>query len=174
MIVGWVRNIPLCSAACYALAFVILPKGIYNTPMATLFISVPVLCAGLYLVSLAVIALISPQKATRFLSGFANTAFAHFLELFIRVVIGIVLVLYAPQMKYASLFLVFGWVLVFTTVGLLALPWRWHHRFAKWSVPLATRNMVLFALGSLAVGIFVLLSVAFGPGFEQWRVLISP
>lgn len=141
--------------------------------MADLLVSVPVLLAGLYLVTLAAVALISPQRATRFLSSFASSAPAHFLELFVRLVVGAALVLYAPHMKFPGLFAVFGWVIVVTTIGLLAMPWRWHRRFATWSVPYATRSMWLFALGSLAAGVFVLLSVVLGPGLERWRLAIA-
>ena len=135
--------------------------------MADLLVSVPVLLAGLYLVVLAAVALVSPERAERFLSSFASSAAAHFLELFVRLVVGAALVLYAPQMKWPGLFVVFGWVIVVTTIGLLAVPWRWHRRFATWSVPHATRNMRLLALGSLAVGVFVVLSVVLGPGLER-------
>jgi hypothetical protein len=137
--------------------------------MADLLVSVPVLLAGLYLVALAVIALVSPERAERFLSSFASSASAHYFELFVRLVVGASLVLYAPHMKFSGVFAVSGWVIVVTTIGLLAVPWRWHRRFATWSVPYATRNMWLFALGSLAVGVFVLLSVVLGPGVEHWR-----
>jgi uncharacterized protein YjeT (DUF2065 family) len=138
--------------------------------MANLLVSVPVLLAGLYMVGLAALALVSPGRAKRFLSSFASSASAHFFELFVRLVVGAALVLYAPYMKFPGVFAVFGWVIVVTTIGLLAVPWRWHRRFATWSVPYATRNMRLFALGSLAVGVFVLLSVVLGPGIEHWTL----
>ena len=141
--------------------------------MIDLLVSVPVLLAGLYLVALAAVALISPQRAKRFLESFASSAPAHFFELFVRLVVGAALVLYAPQMKFPGLFAVFGWVMVVTTIGLLAIPWRWHRRFAAWSVPHATRNMRLFALGSLAAGVFIVLSVVLGPGLERWRLAIA-
>ena len=134
--------------------------------MADVLVLVPVLLAGLYLVALATVALVSPRRAKRFLSSFASSAPAHFLELFVRLVVGAALVAYAPRMKFPGLFAVSGWVIVVTTIGLLAVPWRWHHRFASWSVPHATRNMGLCALGSLAAGVFVLLSIVLGPGLE--------
>lgn len=125
---------------------------------------VPVLLAGLYLVGLAVVALVEPRTARLFLSGFASSAAAHYVELSVRLVVGAALVLHAPRMKFSGLFLVFGWVVIVTTIGLFAVPWRWHHRFATWSVPFATRHMVPFALGSLAGGVFVLLSLIWGAG----------
>ncbi|HYI12283.1 MAG TPA: hypothetical protein VEK57_24735 [Thermoanaerobaculia bacterium] len=127
--------------------------------MADVLLAVPVLLAGLYLVGLAAVAFISPQKAKLFLSSFASSPFAHFAELFSRLLVGVSLVLYAAQMKFSSLFTVLGWTIVVTTIGLFVAPWRWHRRFARWSVPLATRNMALFGLGSLAAGVLLLFSV---------------
>lgn len=115
-----------------------------------------VLAAGLYLVVLGLAALIRPEGTRRFLAGFAGSARAHFVELFTRLALGAALISTAPQMKLSALFAVFGWVLIATTLVLLAVPWTWHQRFAAWSVPFATRKMPLFAMGSLAVGVAVL------------------
>lgn len=142
--------------------------------MVTVLASVLVLLAGLYLIGLAAVAFVLPQRAKVFLSSLASSAIAHYFEIFVRFVIGAALVMYAPQMKFASIFLLFGWVLVVTTIGLLAVPWRWHHRFASWAVPFATRNMPLFALGSFVGGVFVLLSVLLGPGLDHWRAALAP
>ena len=142
-------------------------------PMIAWLASVLVLLAGLYLIGLAGLAFVSPQRATVFLSSLASSAFAHYIELLVRIVLGAAFVLYAPQMKFTSIFLVFGWVLIVTTVGLLAVPWTLRHRFASWSVPQATRNMTLFALGSLAGGVFVILSVLLGPGLDRMRASLE-
>jgi hypothetical protein len=118
-----------------------------------------VLVAGIYLVVLGVGSVARPERARRFLASFANSVQAHFLELFVRFVIGFALILSAPQMRFPGLFVVSGWVLVGTTLVLLAIPWRWHRRFARWSVPLATRSMPLFAIGPFAAGVLVLASL---------------
>ncbi len=124
--------------------------------------SIIVLLAGLYLIGLAAVALIAPERAKSFLSSFAGSAYAHYVELGLRLVTGAAFVIYSPDMKFSVIFLVFGWVLIVTTIVLIVLPWRWHHRFASWSVPIATRHMPLFALGSLAGGVFVLVSAFLG------------
>ena len=142
-------------------------------PMFTGLASVLVLLAGLYLIGLATIAFVSPQRAKVFLASMASSAFAHYLELSVRFVIGAAFVMYAPQMKLANVFLLLGWVIIATTIGLLAVPWRLHHRFASWSVPQATRNMPLFALGSLAGGVFVLLCMLLGPGLDHLRAVFE-
>jgi hypothetical protein len=121
-----------------------------------------VVSTGLYLVGLAAVSLLAPARAARFLLGFAGSALAHYLELLIRLLVGGAFVLHAPRMPFTSFFVLFGWVLIVTTVGLIAVPWRWHRRFARWSVPYALRSLKLVAIASLAFGLFVLAAVLRG------------
>lgn len=120
------------------------------------FPSLGVLTAGIYLLALGMSSIVRPESTQRFLSGFAGSAPAHFVELFTRLVLGAAFIAAAPGLAFSPLFVVFGWMLVATTLILVALPWRWHCRFARWSVPIATRHMGLFGIGSLAGGIVVL------------------
>jgi len=123
-----------------------------------------VLLTGLYLVALSAFSLIYPARAVCFLEAFASSAFTHLLELSLRLTVGVAFLLYAPYMRFTGIFRIFGWVLIATTIGLFAIPWRWHHRFAQWAVPFATRRLGMFAIGSLTLGVFIVLSVLFGEG----------
>lgn len=128
--------------------------------------SILVLLTGFYLIGLALVVLLSPARATRFLGGFASSAFTHYLELVLRLIAGVAVLLYAPQMLFSSFFVIFGWILVVTTVGLFAVPWQWHQRFAQRGVPYATRNLKLVAGASFVFGGFVLASFILG-GTQQ-------
>ena len=132
--------------------------------MISLLASILVLLTGIYLIGLAVVLWLSPVRATRFLGGFAGSAFTHYLELVLRLIAGGAILLYAPRMLFSGFFVIVGWVLVVTTVGLFAVPWQWHHRFARRAVPYATRNLRLVAVASFAFGVFVLASVVLGGG----------
>ena len=132
--------------------------------MITQLAALLVLLAGLYLVALAAFSVIYPARAVRFLEAFASSASAHLLELSLRLTAGVAILLYAPHMRFTGIFRFLGWVLVATTIGLFAIPWRRHQRFARWAVPFATRRLGLFAIGSLALGLFIVLSVLFGRG----------
>lgn len=124
---------------------------------------VGVLLTGLYFLALAVVAFAAPDRAGRFLLSFAGTPFAHFLELALRLAIGAAFVIRAPLMMFPEAFNLFGWALVVTTACLLAVPWRWHRRFAERVVPPALRWLKLVALVSLVLGALVLVSAA-SPG----------
>jgi hypothetical protein len=67
---------------------------------------------------------------------------------------------FAPSTWYPDLFKLLGWLIVVTAVALLLLPWRWHYEFGKWAIPWIIRHMKLFALGALALGMFILYAVS--------------
>ena len=130
--------------------------------MINLLATILVWLTGLYLISFALIMLLAPDRAKRFLGGFASSAFAHYLELGLRLIAGGAILLHAPQMLFSNFFVIFGWTLVITTVGLFAVPWRWHQRFAQWGVPYATHNLRLVAGASFVFGGFVIAAIIFG------------
>lgn len=121
-----------------------------------------VVLAALYFVALAAASFIAPEYATRFLNGFAGSARAHYSEMLVRLIVGCAFVVYAPRMLYPGVFLLFGWVLVITTVVLLLFPWRWHHRFAQKVVPPITRHVWLFGIVSFPLGGAILFAVLRG------------
>jgi hypothetical protein len=135
--------------------------------VTSLLASMLVLLTGLYLTGLSLVLLLSPARGIRFLAGFAGSAFTHYLELVLRLIAGGAILLYAPQMLFSGFFVIFGGVLVVTTIGLFAVPWQWHHRFAQRAVPYATRNSRLVAVASFVLGGFVLASVILGDGAKQ-------
>ena len=112
--------------------------------------------AGCYLLALGTTALVRPAHAKRFLEAHASTARAHFIELALRLLVGGALLVAAPHMPGVAVVRAAGWVLVGTTLLLAVTPWRVHHRFAAWAVPLATRQMALLGVGALIGGVVVL------------------
>ncbi|WIT14125.1 hypothetical protein PFX98_11015 [Paucibacter sediminis] len=122
-----------------------------------------VLLTGSYFVGLAVLAVMAPAKARRFLSGFAGSALAHYAELSPRLVAGGAFVLQAPYLLLTDAFSLFGWALVGTTACLLVLPWGWHRRFAQMAVPRALERLGWIAVASFALGCLVLSCAALGP-----------
>jgi hypothetical protein len=121
-----------------------------------------VVLAAIYLIGLAAVSFFAPAIAAQFLDRFASSAQAHFTEMAIRLVVGGSLVVNAPRMLFSDAFLLFGWVLVITTIILLLVPWRWHHRFAQKVVAPITRRVWLFGLVSFPLGGVILFAVLSG------------
>jgi hypothetical protein len=141
-------------------------------PMIDFASSIIVLLTGGYLISLSVFLLLLPTRGKRFLGGFASSAFTHYLEILLRFVSGGAILLYAPYMLFPNFFVIFGWILVLTTIGLCAIPWQWHRRFAQWAVPYAIRHLWLVAVASFIFGGIVLASVILGN--ETEKLLSAP
>jgi hypothetical protein len=119
---------------------------------------VVIVLAGLYLCGLGVAALLMPDRARRFLFGFVGSQTLHFVELFLRFVVGAAFVIGAHQMLLPEVFRAFGWLLLISTAVLLLLPWQWHQRFAQQTLPRATRYIGLIGVASLAFGGFILIA----------------
>lgn len=117
-----------------------------------------VLAAGLYMAGLGVALLARPAGASRFLMGHASSAPLHYLEVCVRIGVGLAFVQNAPGMMAPGVFRVVGWVLVGTSAILLLVPWRWHRRMAERSVPQALKFTPLLGIASLAIGAGVLLA----------------
>ncbi len=91
---------------------------------------------GLGLIALAGVIAAKRLLAERFLNLFASSARTHYIEQVLRLVVGTSLVIFSPLMWYSYVFQIFGWLFVVTTLGLLLVPWQWHHRFAERVIPL--------------------------------------
>ena len=124
--------------------------------------AVVVVLTAFYLLILGGTSLFMPDRASRFLLGFAGSRSAHYLELALRLLAGAGLVLYAPRMLFSAAFQLFGWVLVVTTAGLLLAPWQWNRRFAQRAVPRVTRFMRAIGAVSLFLAGLIMYSVAHG------------
>lgn len=114
-----------------------------------------VVAFGLFLIGLSCIVVAKPALAERFFMSFASSARAHYIEQVLRLLLGASLVVLAPAMWQASIFRVIGWAIVIGSVGLMLMPWRWHHRFAQWVLPTVVRHMRLYAVGLFAFGVLL-------------------
>ncbi len=115
-----------------------------------------VAASGVCLIGFAVVTAVKPLLAERALKSFASSARSHYTEQAARLIVGGAIVIFSPSMWYPDLFKVFGWLLVVTAAGLLLLQWQWHHKFGKWAIPLAIRHLKFYAIGTSALGAFIL------------------
>lgn len=131
--------------------------------MVEQFALLGVALAGLFLTGLGLTGFIAPATVSRFLLAFASSAATHFLELAIRVLVGCAFILHSPAARFPDAMLVFGWMLIGTTVVLAIVPWRWHRAFAEKKVPQALQHLRWVAAASLSFGLVVLYLAFAGP-----------
>lgn len=125
---------------------------------------VVVVLAASFLVLLGLAGLFLPAVASRFLLGFASTRALHLAEMGCRLACGAAFVRHAPGMAATAVFSAFGWLLIVTTVCLLAAPWQWHRQFARRAAPLFTRWVAGVGAGSLMLGVTIFVAVVRGRG----------
>lgn len=111
---------------------------------------------SVFLIGLALVIALKPLLAERFFKYFASSAATHYVEQGVRLLVGASIVIFAYSMWYPDAFRVFGWLIVASTVGLLLIPWRWHHRFASRVMPPVYRHIKLLGLGAFLLGVFLL------------------
>ena len=127
--------------------------------VTSLLAGVVVVTFGLSLIGLTGIVFASPALAERFFMSFASSARAHYVEQSFRLLIGASLVVLSPTMWQANMFRLIGWIIVVSSVGLLLIPWQWHHRFGEWVLPTIIRHIRLYAVGLFAFGALLLYAV---------------
>ena len=120
-----------------------------------------VICFALYLIGLAFLIVINPSAAERFLRSFASSASAHYTEQGLRLLVGVSTVNFSGFMWCSDAFRIFGWTIIVSTVGLLLVPWRWHHKFATKVMPSLYHRMKLFAFGAFALGALILFGASY-------------
>lgn len=118
-----------------------------------------VVAFGLFLIGLRGVIFATPALAERFVMSFASSARAHYVEQTLRLLIGASLVVLSPTMWQGDWFRLIGWAIVVTSVGLILIPWRWHHRLGELVLPKLVRHMRLYAVGLFAFGVLLLYSV---------------
>jgi hypothetical protein len=117
--------------------------------------------AGLYLLVLGTFGLIRPKQLTVFLANFASTPGAHYLELFLRSLVGMSLLIVASLGPFSTVCKIIGWILLGTSTALLFVPWRQHRRFAQMVSPLVERLAPLIGWSSIAAAIALGLKLIF-------------
>lgn len=94
-----------------------------------------VVASATLLIGLTVLVFAKPVVAERFFLSFASSAQAHFVEQILRVLLGGSLVIYSSSMWQPHTFRLIEWAIVVSSVGLMLIPWQWHHRFGKKVLP---------------------------------------
>ncbi len=117
------------------------------------------LLASGYFCVLGLIALLKPALALQFLQAFATTAAKHRLELCVRMLLGAAFLLQAERQLWPQLFQLAGWLLLGSSTVMLLLPWQWHQRFARHTVPAIAPWLGCIGLVSLLLGSALLLTL---------------
>jgi hypothetical protein len=106
-----------------------------------------VTATGLWLVGVAFLMVLRPRYCLHLLEKMssslerANTRL-HFTEQGLRVLAGVALILRAPVSKLPLAFEIAGWLLVGSSMLIMAAPIRWHGAYGKWWAKRLTRVVI--------------------------------
>lgn len=116
-----------------------------------------VLGFGLFIILVGFIMLFKPKKAREILRKAGSTNFINYAEITIRIIPAIALILFADYCKVPIAFIVFGWIMLITSLILYFVPRKLHHKFSMKSAdmlkPIYFQFISPFALlfGSLII-----------------------
>ena len=132
-----------------------------------LLASLVLFASGILLIGFAATVYVRPALAERFLMSFASSARAHYLEQTFRLMMGASIVVLSPTMWQTTAFSVLGWSIVVSSVALMLIPWKWHHRLGEHILPKLARHMKLFATAVFAFGVLLLFALSTSLCFEK-------
>lgn len=111
------------------------------------------------LIAFELTVIVTKPRAVKFLEAFVRTPFHHFLEQTIRLIVGAAFVVASPQMLYSSVFNIIGWLIIITSLLLIGLPWRWHHKFALKVIPTVVKLVQFYGIICALFGTWILYSL---------------
>jgi hypothetical protein len=132
--------------------------------------AVVVVVFGLSLIVFSGAAFAKRASAERFVSAFATSAKAHYVEQGVRLLVGAALVVRSSSMWQPRMFWLVGWAIVISSAVLLCVPWQWHHRLGERVLPLVVGHLRLYAAGAFVLGALLLYGVCAGgeaPRFSE-------
>ena len=96
-----------------------------------------IIAGGAWLIGIALLMAALPSYCLRLLGMMGDRLEAadwrlHFTEQGFRLVAGAALIIRSPSSKMPLLLFVFGWMIVVSSLIIIASPVRWHGAFATW------------------------------------------
>ena len=109
-----------------------------------------VLLTGVSLCMFAAWGLWAPQKILQTVKGIMDRDWGVYLAVIVRLVLGIALVLYAPDSRFPTTFLILGWIAIAAAVAAALLGRVRLQRFVDWWIekftPVGIRLWLLIAM----------------------------
>ena len=119
-----------------------------------------IIFSAFWLIVVGVFMLVSPNIALRYIGKFASTSRIHYLELVLRLILGVSLIFFADLSKSPMTLDLFGAILIGTTAILFFVPRKLHAKLANFfSHNLTALHMRVSAPFAIGFGIFLAYAV---------------
>jgi len=115
-----------------------------------------IILSAFWLIVVGVFMLMHPHAVLRYIGKFASTNLIHYLELVLRLILGVSLIFFADLSKSPMTLNFFGVILIGTTTILFFVPRKLHAKLANFfSHKLTVLHMRLSAPFAIGLGIFL-------------------
>jgi len=119
-----------------------------------------IIFSAFWLIVVGVFMLVNPNIALRYIGKFASTSLIHYLELVLRLILGVSLIFFADLSKSPMTLDLFGAILIGTTAILFFVPRKLHVKLANFfSHNLTALHMRVSAPFAIGFGIFLAYAV---------------
>jgi len=119
-----------------------------------------IILSAFWLIVVGVFMLVHPHAVLRYIGKFASTNLIHYLELVLRLILGVSLIFFADLSKSPMTLNFFGVILIGTTTILFLVPRKLHAKLANFfSHKLTVLHMRLSAPFAIGLGIFLVYAV---------------
>ncbi len=119
-----------------------------------------IIFSAFWLIVVGVFMLVNPNIALRYIGKFASTSLIHYLELVLRLILGVSLIFFADLSKSPMTLDLFGAILIGTTAILFFVPRKLHVKLANFfSHNLTALYMRVSAPFAIGFGIFLAYAV---------------
>lgn len=111
---------------------------------------------GIVMVVISLVMVVKPDAWGQMILKFVRIPYFHYFEILLRLVFGILFVVYADQTKFPLTVEIIGLVLLSVGVGLSFITPSYHIRIAHWFVEKISKYLRPAGIVSLAFGIFLI------------------
>jgi hypothetical protein len=128
--------------------------------MAEIIAKYLIILFGIFFIGVGLLMLIKPETARATLRKAGSTNLINYGEITIRIIPAVALIIISDLSKYPSIFKLFGWFMLLTSLVLYFVPKKLHHDFSnKCADILKPFYFQLIAPFSMAIGILLIYCV---------------
>lgn len=98
--------------------------------MLLLIAKVIIILFGLFIISIGILMLVSPERARNILKKAGSTPFINYAEITFRLFPAISLIIYSEFAIFPVAFKILGWFMLATSIVLYFVPRRLHHNYS--------------------------------------------
>lgn len=118
-----------------------------------------IILLGLLITALAAVMMMSPARLTGFMLRHSGDPWFHILAAAVRIVLGIVLILYADESRFPTALTLLGWIFLLAGVTFALLSPPRFQKLVAWMFDRFGRYVRIAALGGVVFGLFLVYAV---------------